>query len=99
MRRTTDCLGPFLEKRAAVLQGTPGGPRQPAGTRALAESADACEKPWRLILWDTAAGAYTSSSEVNEDCIRTVPRAQAKHIMQALSVGTTSRSLPMESHT
>ena len=50
--------------------------------------------PWRLILRNTTNGAHASSSEVNGDCIGTVPNQQAKQIKQALSVDNTSLRFP-----
>lgn len=55
--------GPVCGKRAAVLQGTPGGSWQPAGSLASLGSSEACSGPWRLIIRGTTAGADASSSE------------------------------------
>eukprot|EP00959_Pyramimonas_sp_CCMP1952_P329723 6903492-Pyramimonas_sp.AAC.1 len=58
--------GTVVGKRVAVPRGIPCGSWQSAIQRVSVEAAEASRGEWRLILWQTTKGAYTSSSELVE---------------------------------
>eukprot|EP00959_Pyramimonas_sp_CCMP1952_P156559 3274220-Pyramimonas_sp.AAC.1 len=79
--------GPVFGERLGVLRGAPGGFWQSAAPRDSVEAAEANRGEWRLFLWQTTNGAYTSSSG---------PYPQVNVIQQALSLNNANLSLHSE---
>ena len=66
-------------------------------TKTKPDKDDTNTEPWRLVVWETTPGAMTSTTEVNEDNIKSMTRSNVKELeARTTSNQKASFSLPME---